>query len=811
MKVLKFGGTSVGTVYSLQHVKSIVEGCDEQVVVVVSALGGITDKLINTAQLASQGDAEYLQQFKEIVRRHEDVIAGMVPAEKEAEVRGIVEPLLEELGNIFRGISLIKDLSDRTRDIVVSYGERLSSAIIARIIDGAVHFDSRKYVKTNTQFGKHYANLVLTEKLIKQTFANFTGKVAVVPGFISEDEHSGEVTNLGRGGSDYTAALIASALDAEKLEIWTDVDGFMTADPRVISSAYVIDKLTFIEAMELCNFGAKVVYPPTIYPVFHKNIPILIKNTFNPTAPGTLISDDKSSEVKAIKGISSINDTCLITLTGFGMVGVIGINSRIFHALAANGVSVFLVSQASSEHNTSFAVKNADAEKAVAVLREEFAAELSTGDISDITAEKDLATVAIVGENMKHTPGIAGRLFNTLGRNGINVIACAQGASETNISFVIDLAYLRKALNVIHDSFFLSETQVLNLFITGVGNVGMSLVNQIRKQRDNLIREKSLELRVVGLANSKKCVFDRRGLDINDVNSLLANAEMQATPENIKNEIIKMNIFNSVFVDCTASADIAKIYAELLDHNVNVVAANKIAASGKYEDYIKLKEIAHKRDVKFLFETNVGAGLPIINTINNLRNSGDKILKIEAVLSGTVNFIFNTLSSDVPFSATVKLAKERGYSEPDPRVDLSGNDVARKITILARESGYKMEQTDVEKHLSVPAEYFEGSVDDFMGRVTELDPVFEQMRSEAEAEHKKLRFVATLENGKLSIGMKKVDMNHAFFALEGSTNVILITTDRYHEFPMEIKGYGAGAEVTAAGVFADIIGIANIR
>ncbi len=811
MKVLKFGGTSVGTVYSLQHVKSIVEGCDEQVVVVVSALGGITDKLINTAQLASQGDAEYLQQFKEIVRRHEDVIVGMVPAEKEAEVRGIVEPLLEELGNIFRGISLIKDLSDRTRDIVVSYGERLSSAIIARIINGAVHFDSRNYVKTNTQFGKHYANLVLTEKLIKQTFANFTGKVAVVPGFISEDEHTGEVTNLGRGGSDYTAALIASALDAEKLEIWTDVDGFMTADPRVISSAYVIDKLTFIEAMELCNFGAKVVYPPTIYPVFHKNIPILIKNTFNPTAPGTLISDDKSSEVKAIKGISSINDTCLITLTGFGMVGVIGINSRIFHALAANGVSVFLVSQASSEHNTSFAVKNADAEKAVAVLREEFAAELSTGDISDITAEKDLATVAIVGENMKHTPGIAGRLFNTLGRNGINVIACAQGASETNISFVIDLAYLRKALNVIHDSFFLSETQVLNLFITGVGNVGMSLVNQIRKQRDNLIREKSLELRVVGLANSKKCVFDRRGLDINDVNSLLANAEMQATPENIKNEIIKMNIFNSVFVDCTASADIAKIYAELLDHNVNVVAANKIAASGKYEDYIKLKEIAHKRDVKFLFETNVGAGLPIINTINNLRNSGDKILKIEAVLSGTVNFIFNTLSSDVPFSATVKLAKERGYSEPDPRVDLSGNDVARKITILARESGYKMEQTDVEKHLSVPAEYFEGSVDDFMGRVTELDPVFEQMRSEAEAEHKKLRFVATLENGKLSIGMKKVDMNHAFFALEGSTNVILITTDRYHEFPMEIKGYGAGAEVTAAGVFADIISIANIR
>lgn len=811
MKVLKFGGTSVGTVESLRNVKKIVESIDEQVVVVVSALGGITDKLINTALQASTGDMSYLQQYAEIVTRHNDVIAGMVPPERQAEVHAVADPLLEELGNIFRGIALIKDLSDRTRDIVVSYGERLSSAIIARIINGATHFDSRQFIRTTTQFGKHLADLELTEKLVKQTLGSFKGNVALVPGFISSDRNSGEITNLGRGGSDYTAALIASALDARTLEIWTDVDGFMTADPRVISSAYVIDKLTFIEAMELCNFGAKVVYPPTIYPVFHKNIPILIKNTFNPSAPGTLISDENTSEGKAIKGISSINDTCLITLTGFGMVGVIGINSRIFHALAANGVSVFLVSQASSEHNTSFAVKNADAEKAVAVLREEFAAELSTGDISDITAEKDLATVAIVGENMKHTPGIAGRLFNTLGRNGINVIACAQGASETNISFVIDLAYLRKALNVIHDSFFLSETQVLNLFITGVGNVGMSLVNQIRKQRDNLIREKSLELRVVGLANSKKCIFDRRGLDITDVKALLDNAEIPATAENIKNEIIKMNIFNSVFVDCTASSDIANIYAELLDHNVNVVAANKIAASGKYEDYSKLKEIARKRDVKFLFETNVGAGLPIINTINNLRNSGDKILKIEAVLSGTVNFIFNTISGDVPFSQTVKLAIERGYSEPDPRVDLSGSDVARKITILARESGYKMEQSDVEKHLSVPAEYFEGSVDDFMGRVTELDPVFEQMRSEAEAEHKKLRFVATLENGKLSIGMKKVDMNHAFFALEGSTNVILITTDRYHEFPMEIKGYGAGAEVTAAGVFADIISIANIR
>jgi len=554
-----------------------------------------------------------------------------------------------------------------------------------------------------------------------------------------------------------------------------------------------------------------VVYPPTIYPVFHKNIPILIKNTFNPSAPGTLISDENNSEGKAIKGISSINDTCLVTLTGFGMVGVIGINSRIFNALARNGVSVFLVSQASSEHNTSFAVKNADAEKAVEVLNEEFANELSTGDISEIKAEQNLATVAVVGENMKNTPGIAGKLFNILGRNGINVIACAQGASETNISFVIELAYLRKGLNVIHDGFFLSETQVLNLFIAGVGNVGMSLVNQIRKQQKILKNEKSLELRVVGLANSKKCVFDRAGLDISNVKELLEKSTIKASAGIIRDEIIRMNIFNSVFVDCTASADIAGIYADLLDHNVNVVAANKIAASSDYESYARLKKIAHKRDAKYLFETNVGAGLPIISTISNLRNSGDKILKIEAVLSGTINYIFNSLSRDVSFSEAVRRAHDRGYSEPDPRVDLNGDDVARKITILARESGYVVEQSDVVRNLFVPEKYFEGSVEDFKHNVHELDAEIEAMRSKAESENKKIRFVASLVDGKLSIGLREVDMNSAFFALEGSTNVILITTDRYHEYPMEIKGYGAGAEVTAAGVFADIISIANIR
>lgn len=812
MKVLKFGGTSVGTVDSLRNVKQIVESCDEQVIVVVSALGGITDQLINTAQQAARGDVGYLQNYAAIVERHNKIIDGIVPENRRLDVHSIINPLLEELGNIYRGVALIKDLSTRTLDTVVSYGERLSSVIISRVIDHARHYDSRNFIKTETQYGKHIADLDLTEALIKQTFANFTSQVAVVPGFISTDSKSGDVTNLGRGGSDYTAALIAAALDAKKLEIWTDVDGFMTADPRVISSAYVINHLTYIEAMELCNFGAKVVYPPTIYPVYHKNIPILIKNTFNPSAPGTLITEHiPAKESKAIKGISSINDTCLITLTGFGMVGVIGVNSRIFNALARNGVSVFLVSQASSEHNTSFAVRNSDANTAVAVLKEEFAAELTTGEISDITPERDLATVAIVGENMKHTPGIAGKLFNTLGRNGINVIACAQGASETNISFVIKLDSLRKALNVIHDSFFLSDTQVLNLFVTGIGNVGRNLLQQISKQRANLVNDKALELRVVGLANSRKCLFSRRGLDIDDYNDALKQAEIDATPERIAHEIVKMNIFNSVFVDCTACKEIAEQYKTLLSHNVNVVAANKIAASAKYATYRELKEIAAKRGVKFLFETNVGAGLPIINTINNLINSGDKILKIEAVLSGTLNFVFNTVSASVPLSRAIEMAKEAGYSEPDPRIDMSGKDVARKIVILAREAGYEVEQEDVVQRGIIPVECFEGSAADFIENVRKFDATFEEMRRRAEADRKHLRFVAKLDNGVVSTGLQDVGEEHPFYSLEGSNNVILITTERYKEYPMEIKGYGAGAEVTAAGVFADIISIANIR
>lgn len=809
MKVLKFGGSSVGSASSILSVKRIVEAVNEPVIVVVSALGGITDKLINTSKMAAVGDASYENEFREIVYRHVEMIKEVIPAgEAQVALQRQVGELLNELKDIFQGIYLIKDLSPKTSDTIVSYGERLSS-IIAAEITGAEWFDSRKFIKTEKKHSKHVIDTDLTNRLIRETFQNLP-KCSLVPGFISTDKVSGDVTNLGRGGSDYTAAIIAAALDANILEIWTDVDGFMTADPRVITTAYTINELSYVEAMELCNFGAKVVYPPTIYPVCHKNIPILIKNTFNPEGKGTIIKLDSNGKSKAIKGISSINDTSLITVQGLGMVGVIGVNYRIFKVLAKSGISVFLVSQASSENSTSIGVRNADADLACEVLNEEFAKEIEMGEISPIQAEKNLATVAIVGENMKHTPGIAGKLFGTLGRNGINVIACAQGASETNISFVVDSKSLRKSLNVIHDSFFLSEYQVLNLFICGIGTVGGSLVEQIRSQQQKLMIENGLKLHIVGIADADRAMFSRAGFDLANYEQELKENGKPNTIETLRDEIIGMNIFNSVFVDCTASAGVASLYKDLLQHNVSVVAANKIAASSEYENYRELKQIARQRGVKFLFETNVGAGLPIINTINDLIHSGDKIQKIEAVLSGTLNYIFNKISADIPFSKTIKMAQEERYSEPDPRIDLSGKDVIRKLVILAREAGYRLEQSDVEKNLFVPNDFFEGTLDDFWKKVPSLDADFEARRKVLEAENKHWRFVAKLENGKASVGLQEVGATHPFYGLEGSNNIILLTTQRYKEYPMMIQGYGAGAGVTAAGVFADIMSIANV-
>ena len=818
MKVLKFGGTSVGSVKSILSLKKIVEAeaRTQPVVVVVSALGGITDKLIATSQIALKGDERWREEFDAMVTRHHQMIDTIITDDKKrVDLFNKVDQLFDQLKSIYYGVFLIHDLSKKTEDAIVSYGERLSSNIVASLIKGGKRMNSRDFIRTEKKNGKHRLEADLTNQLVREAFnevkseeAKNEKRVYVVPGFISRDKDTGETTNLGRGGSDYTAAIIAAALDAEVLEIWTDVDGFMTADPRVIKTAYTINQLSYIEAMELCNFGAKVIYPPTIYPVCVKNIPIKVKNTFNPEHPGTLIKDHIENDQKPIKGISSIKGTTLITVTGLSMVGVIGVNRRIFTTLANKGISVFMVSQASSENSTSIGVRDEDANDAVEVLNAEFAKEIETGAMFPMHAESGLATIAIVGENMKHTPGIAGKLFGTLGRSGISVIACAQGASETNISFVVDGRFLRKSLNVLHDSFFLSEYKVLNLFICGVGTVGGKLIEQIRSQYETLMQRNGLKLNVVGIASSKAGVFDRDGIDLENYREQLKAPEAQG--KNLRDEVLGMNIFNSVFVDCTASKDIASLYQTFLEHNISIIAANKIAASSDYENYTALKKTARDRGVWFRYETNVGAGLPIIGTINDLRNSGDKILKIEAVLSGTLNFIFNEIAADVPFSETVRRAKEQGYSEPDPRIDLSGTDVVRKLVILTREAGYEVEQADVEKYLFVPNEYFEGSVDDFWKRLPELDADFETRRQKLETEGKRWRFVATMENGKTNVALKEVDINHPFYRLEGSNNIVLLTTERYKEYPMLIQGYGAGASVTAAGVFANIMSIANI-
>lgn len=809
MKVMKFGGTSVGSVESILNVKRIVESEKEPVIVVVSALGGITDKLIALTDMAFRGQ-NVETEFDAVVKRHFDVIKGVMTETKADGIKRKINGLFDELLAVYKQVADSKELNQQTKDLIVSFGERISSVIIATVIEGAAYAYSPDFIKTNTAFGKHTLDIETTNALIRNYFPE-KPVLTVCPGFITTDKESGVITNLGRGGSDYTAAILAAALHADSLEIWTDVDGFMTADPRVISKAYVIDNLSYIEAMELCNYGAKVIYPPTIFPVYHQNIPILIKNTFNPDAPGTYISRAKDTSNQPVKGISSINDSALVTMQGLGMVGVIGVSKRLFGALANVGISAFFISQASSENTISIGVTNAEADIAVKVISEEFAHELAIGEINNVKAEKDLATIAVVGDNMKRIPGISGKLFGALGRSGVNVIAIAQGASETNISFVIDSISLRKALNVIHEAFFLSEYQELNIFLVGTGTVGGGLLDQIMLQQPKLKKQNNLKIKVVGIADENKVLFNRDGIMLSNYPELLALDGIPTSPEVILKGILDMNIYNPVFVDCTASYQVAALYKDLLQHNVSVVAANKIAASGDYTNYAELKEIARKKGIKFLFETNVGAGLPIINTMNNLVNSGDKILKLEAVLSGTLNFIFNTISAEIPLSKAIQLAKEARYAEPDPRIDLSGTDVIRKLVILSREAGYKVEQSDVKKNLFIPQRYFEGTLDDFWNTIHEMDAEFETVRQRLQSENKRYRFVATMENGDCSVGLQEVDMRHPFYELEGSNNIIMIKTERYYDYPMIIKGYGAGASVTAAGVFADIMSIANIR
>ena len=802
MKVLKFGGTSVGSVDSIHQIQHIISQQTDDCIVVVSALGGVTDLLLKAAHMALDTNEEYMAIYQQIRQRHIDMVNTLID---NTTVRQMLlhelEGILDELRSILFGVHLVCDLSPKTEAAIVSYGERMSSRIITAALPGAVRKNSLQFIRTEHKQGQILLNTDLTERLIHEAFSPMP-HLSVCPGFISKDSKTEEITNLGRGGSDYTASILAATLNAEVLEIWTDVNGFMTADPRLIPDAYTIQSLSYVEATELCNFGAKVVYPPTIYPVCAKNIPIRILNTFCPDNTGTIIQSGIAHDAHYVCGLSSIRDVAMITVSGLSMVGVIGVNQRIFGALANAGVSVFLVSQASSENSTTLGVQEKDCDIAVEALTREFAEEIKVGSMYPMLVQQGLAAVSIVGEKMKNMPGIAGKLFGTLGRNGISVIAFAQGAKETNISFVVPLQQLAKTMNVLHDSFFLSENKILNIFICGVGTVGAQLIEQIQQQQAMLLKEQHLQLNVVGIANSRGYIFNAEGLDLSNYREQLKSAApLSLTTVNSQ----LATLYNSIFVDCTASAEVADTYLALLENNISVVTANKIAASSEYIHYLRLKQTALDRGVKFLFETNVGAGLPIINTINDLRNSGDKILRIEAVLSGTLNFIFNEIAADVPFSETIRRAKEQGYSEPDPRIDLSGKDVIRKLVILTREAGYQVEQEDVEKHLFVPEYYFQGAVDDFWKRLPELDADFEARRQELEAKGLRWRFVATMEEGKTKVSLQTVDAAHPFYQLEGSNNIILITTERYHDYPMMIRGYGAGAGVTAAGVFANIM------
>ena len=806
MKVLKFGGTSVGSVESIRHIQQIISQQTDNCIVVVSALGGITDQLLKAAHLALEAGEEYMEVYQAIRCRHMDMVNTLITNPTTRQMLCLeLEGILDELRSILFGVHLVKDLSNKTEAAIVSYGERMSSRIVTAALPGAVRKNSLHFIRTEHKQGQVLLNTELTEVLVRKTFATIP-HLAVVPGFISRDSQTDEITNLGRGGSDYTASILAATLGAEVLEIWTDVNGFMTADPRLIPNAYTIKSLSYVEASELCHFGAKVVYPPTIYPACAKNIPIRILNTFCPDNAGTIIQTKPEDTTRYVRGLSSIRDVALITVSGLSMVGVIGVNQRIFSALAQAGVSVFLVSQASSENSTTLGVQDKDCDTAVEVLTCEFAEEIKVGSMYPMLVQQGLAAVSIVGENMHNMPGIAGKLFGTLGRNGISVIAFAQGAKETNISFVIPAQQLSKTMNVLHDSFFLSENKVLNVFVCGVGTVGAQLLEQIHQQQHMLLHEQHLQLNVVGIANSRTAIFNADGIDLSNYRDQLKSANPLSL-STINSQL--STLYNSVFVDCTASADVAGIYQSLLDNNISVVTANKIAASSEYSHYLRLKQTALDRGVKFLFETNVGAGLPIIGTINDLRNSGDKILRIESVLSGTLNFIFNEIAADVPFSETIRRAKEQGYSEPDPRIDLSGKDVIRKLVILAREAGYQVEQEDVEKHLFVPESYFQGTVEDFWKTLPELDADFETRRKELEAQGMRWRFVAKLVEGKTTVSLETVDASHPFYQLEGSNNIILITTERYHDYPMMIRGYGAGASVTAAGVFANIMQVSH--
>ncbi|MBS2097578.1 bifunctional aspartate kinase/homoserine dehydrogenase I [Carboxylicivirga linearis] len=806
MKVLKFGGTSMGSSVAMLSVKRIVEKIKGQKVVVVSAVGGVTDELINASKKAVKGES-YIDVLNYLKEKHNQIVSELFTPSVEVKLQEQLEVIWKELEQLLKGVSLTGELSTKSYDTISGCGERLSSSIISALISNSKLYDSREFIKTEKNGNGHVVKINPTMQAIGELKFSLP-EVAVFPGFIASDDND-ENTTLGRGGSDYSAALLAAGLDADKLEIWTDVDGFMSADPRVIKRAYCLEHLSYAEAMELSHFGAKVIYPPTIIPALQKQIPILIKNTFNPEAPGTLI--DKNTDVeRKVKGLSSIKDVSLLTLQGNGMIGVSGISMRMFKALAIENVNIILISQASSESSISVVINSSDAEVAKMALLNEFEKEISRKQINGVLVDSKMSVVAIVGEGMKHTSGVSGQLFHDVGKNGINVYAIAQGASELNISFVVHEDDLRKTLNVVHEAFFLSQYQAIHLYLAGVGTVGKSLLTKIQRQAERLLKVERLSIRVAGIANSRQMLFKDRGLDIDTALDKLK----EASPGNIGqfvDQIIENNMSNSVFVDCSASPVVAEQYLKLLQNNVSVVTANKIASSSDYETYKKLKTTAVQKGVKYLFETNVGAGLPIINTMNSMIQSGDKILQLEAVLSGTLNYIVNNVSAERKLSEVVQEAKDKGYSEPDPRIDLIGKDVLRKLLILARECEYPLEEKHVDITPFLPEEFFtEESVEQFMARLKDYDEAFEQKRKEAEDNGKILRYAASLKQGKAKVGFIEVDENHPFYRLEDSNNKIMLRTDYYYDHPMEIKGYGAGADVTAAGVFADIIKVVNL-
>lgn len=809
MKVLKFGGTSVGSPERIRGVKKIIESQSTPCIVVVSAFQGVTDDLKHLSELASNRDDEYELLLEKVINKHLEFVRQLLAPKKQKAVIEEIKNISEELRETLNGVYLLRELSKHSLDQTLGTGEILSSLILSSFIENSQLADARKYIRTDSNFGFANVDFAKTYSLITKTLSDLK-KCLIVPGFIASSER-GETTTLGRGGSDYSAAIFAAALNAEVLEIWTDVDGFMTADPKKVEKAYAIDSLTYSEAIELSHFGAKVIYTPTLRPVYKKDIPIVVLNTFNPESKGTIISNKANGNHKSpIKGISSIDHIDLITLQGTGMVGVSGTSMRLFGALARKNINIILITQASSEYSITFAVSPSDSVLASDAIEEEFKTEISVNHELKILIEKNLSIIAIVGEGMKNTPGISATLFRSLGRNGVNVIATAQGSSELNISVVIRNESLKKALNVIHDGFFLSRFKEMYLFIAGTGLVGSSLMKQLQEQYSTLISEHNLKINLIGVTNTRKMLIDKKGIPLENYKEELKNSSEKGNIAIFIQQMTRLNLRNAVFIDCTADADVASRYEEILSKYVSIVTANKIACSSEQSYYQKLKNIASERGVRFMYETTVGAGLPIIKTINDLVLSGDKIIKVEAVLSGTMNFIFNELRPEMPLSMAIKKAREKGYSEPDPRIDLSGTDVVRKIMILAREAGYAVEKEDVVVKKFLPDDCFEGDINAFFEKVKKYDAEFEEKRKALIKQNLKWRFFATMELGLAKVELLTIGSDHPSYNLEGSNNIILLTTTRYKELPMVIKGYGAGADVTAAGIFADLMRVVNV-